>query len=100
MKKRFALILSAALCLSGCSWMDGSYVSVTPHVVTPDSGSDDTIQISSYAQLRNAMTDLVDSGSTHGLFVLWDYSQERISTDLALVTSYIQTSYPIGAYAV
>ena len=30
-KKWTALLLAAVMLLSGCSWMDGEYVSVTPH---------------------------------------------------------------------
>ena len=93
-----ALLLCALLC--GCSWMEGSYVSVTPHVLTPDRKPDDTIQVSSYSQLRSAMTDLVDSGATYGLFSLSDYPQDQIRADVYLATNYILTSYPIGVYAV
>lgn len=101
MKTRlFACLLVLSLLLGGCGWMNGSYVSVTPHVVTADPDSDDTIQISAYSQLRNALTDLVDTGATHGLFSLIDYPQDRISTDMGLAISYVQNNYPIGAYAV
>lgn len=100
MGKFLSLILCLCLILSGCGWMDGSYVSVTPHVVTRDLESDDTVQISTYSQLRNALTDMVDNGSTHGLFSLIDYPQERIASDMNLVISYIRWNYPIGAYAV
>lgn len=94
----FTLLLCAALC--GCSWMEGSYVSVTPHVVTPARDPEDTIQISSYSQLRSALTDLVDAGATHGLFSLSDYPQDQIRADIYLAANYVQTSYPIGVYAV
>lgn len=93
-----ALLLCSLLC--GCGWMEGSYVSVTPHVVTPDQDPDNTIQVSSYSQLRSAMTDLVDAGATYGLFSLSDYPQDQIRADIYLAVNYIQTSYPIGVYAV
>ena len=99
MKKVLTLLLCVCM-LSGCSWMDGSFVSVTPHVVTRDPESDNSVQISTYSQLRNALTDMVDAGATHGLFSLIDYPQERISSDMNLAISYIKWNYPIGAYAV
>lgn len=101
MKKRLlAAALALSLMLTGCGWMDGSYVSVTPHLVTADPDSDDTTLISSYSQLRNALTDLVDTGSTHGLFSLIDYPQDRVTADMGLAISYVTGNYPIGAYAV
>lgn len=100
MKKCLMIFLCICLMLPGCSWMDGSYVSVTPHVVTRDQESDDSVQISTYSQLRSALTDMVDTGNTHGLFSLIDYPQEQISTDMSMAISYIKWTYPIGAYAV
>lgn len=101
MKKGLTLILiGAMLCLCGCSWMDGSYVSVTPHVVTPSQALDASVQIENYSQLRNALTDLVDSGSTHSVFPLPAYPQDQIDTDMYKAIHYIQNNYPIGAYAV
>lgn len=100
MKKITMILVCICLFLTGCSWMDGSYVSVTPHVVTRDQESSDTAQISTYSQLRNALTDMVDAGTTHGLFSLIDYPQEQVTTDLNMAISYVKWNYPIGAYAV
>lgn len=102
MKKKWVLsaLILAVLCLSGCNWMDGSYVSVTPHVVTPDQASDDSVQISTYSQLRNALTDLVDSGAAHEVFSLTDYPLDHISKDIDMAINYVRDDYPIGAYAV
>lgn len=99
-KGAFFQLLLALLCLCGCSWPEGSYVSITPHVVTPDQDSADTVQISTYSQLRNTLTDLVDAGSDHGLLTLVDYPEERIATDMQLAIEYVMEYYPIGAYAV
>ena len=98
--KKAPLFLLLALLLSGCGWMEGSYVSVTPHVVTPDQSPEDTIQVSSYSQLRSALTDLVDAGAVHGVFSLSDYAQDHIQSDMVLALNYVQNTYPIGAYAV
>lgn len=98
--KRLILILIACLLLSGCGWMDGDYVSVTPHMLSGEQDAEDLTVISSYSQLRTALTDLVDKGEEYGLFFLADYPQERLNTDVALAVSYARSSYPIGAYAV
>lgn len=96
-----ALALGAVLVLSGCGWMDGSYVSVTPHQVGVNQSSDgDATQISSYTQLRSALVALIDSGSTEGLFSLADYPREDVLEDMERAVAYATGQYPIGAYAV
>lgn len=98
--RRLIALVLMLVSLCGCSWMDGTYVSVTPHVVTPDGHSDDIIPISTYSHLRNALTDMVDAGVIHGIFTLIDYSMDRLDSDMNLAVSYVCDSYPIGAYAV
>ena len=100
MKKRILPLLALALLLTGCSIFDGSYVSVTPHVVSPSTEDGDATAVSDYLQLRNALTDLVDTGETEALFSLDGYLPEVLDSDLDLVKDYILNDYPIGAYAV
>ena len=100
MKKRILPVLVLAFLLTGCSIFDGSYVSVTPHVVAPSTEDGNATAVSDYSQLRNALTDLVDSGGTEALFSLDGYLPEVLDSDLELVQDYILNDYPIGAYAV
>lgn len=96
-----ALALAAAIGLSGCSWMDGSYVSVTPHQVVLNQTDDgDARTVSSYAELRNALVNLIDNGSTKGLFSLVEYPQEEALVDMEQAVAYAMGTYPIGAYTV
>lgn len=98
--KRLLSVALAALMLSGCGWMDGSYVSVTPHQVgySPEDG--DTTLISSYSELRSAVTSLIDTGGTEAVFTLPDYPEENINRDMESVIQYARSLYPIGAWAV
>lgn len=96
-----ALAAAAALLLSGCGWMDGSYVSVTPHQVGQShntGGSASTV--SSYAELRSALIGLIDAGSSKGLFTLSSYPRADAETDMERAVEYAMGVYPIGAYAV
>lgn len=96
-----ALAAAAALLLSGCGWMDGSYVSVTPHQVGQShntGGSASTV--SSYAELRSALIGLIDAGSSKGLFTLSEYPRADAETDMERAVQYAMGVYPIGAYAV
>ena len=55
------IAFAAALCLllTGCSWMDGSYVSITPHQEQLTGTQSGTVSASNYYQLRRALEDLV-----------------------------------------
>lgn len=95
-----ALVLALAL-LPGCGWMDGSYVSVTPHQVgLSQSAEENTRSISSYTQLRSALIALIDEGSTKGLFSLAGYPRENVEQDMERAVHYAMGTYPVGAYAV
>ena len=95
-----ALALSLAL-LSGCGWMDGSYVSVTPHQVGVNQTAEShVLSVRGYTQLRDALIGLVDEGSTEGLFSLAEYPRENVLSDMERAVEYVTRTYPIGAYAV
>ena len=99
--RRFAALLLALTLLSGCGWMDGSYVSVTPHQVGPNqSTGENTRSISTYTELRSALVGLIDEGSTGGLFSLAEYPREDAERDMERAVHYARNTYPVGAYAV
>ena len=95
-----ALVLCLAL-LSGCGWMDGSYVSVTPHQVGLGQTGETTVRsVRSYTELRGALTGMIDSGTGEALFSLAEYPRENVPGDLQRAVEYAQGVYPVGAYAV
>lgn len=95
-----ALVLALAL-LSGCGWMDGSYVSVVPHQVRLGQAGEGTASsIRSYTELRGALIGMIDSGTEEALFSLAEYPREEVPEDLQRAVDYVQGVYPVGAYAV
>lgn len=102
MKGFFCVVVACVLCLScgGCGWMDGSYVSVTPHQVGYLETDDDLFVVSNYSQLRSALTGLIDSGGEEALITLVAYPQNQVLTDIENAIAYATSVYPIGAYAV
>ena len=99
--RRLAALALALALLSGCGWMDGSYVSVTPHQVSLNQPeADNTRSVSTYTQLRNALVSLIDEGSTEGLFSLAEYPREQVERDVERAVHYAMDTYPVGAYAV
>ena len=101
MRRRLTAIVLALVLLSGCGWLEGSYVSVTPHQVGLNSSPEEnTRSISTYTQLRSALVELIDSSSTEGLFSLAQYPRESVERDMERAVRYAMSTYPIGAYAV
>ena len=95
-----ALVL-ALLLLGGCGWMDGSYVSVTPHQVgLAQTGEGAALSVRSYTELRGALIGMIDSGTEKALFSLAEYPKEEVPEDLQRAVAYVQGIYPVGAYAV
>ena len=101
MRGRIAAVLVAALLLTGCSWMDGSYVSVTPHQVGLGQTGEGTVHaVRNYAELRGALIGMIDSGAERALFSLAEYPREEVPEDLQRAVAYAREIYPVGAYAV
>lgn len=101
--KRFIAVLLAAVCLliSGCgSWMDGSYVSIKPHMSQKDDDGQDVEWISNGEQLYEAIRYMVNRGTSDDVFFIRDYSENAVSVDMVQARYKIMNSDPIGAYAV
>ena len=99
--RRAAALALALLFLGGCGWMDGSYVSVTPHQVgLGQTGEGAVHAVHNYTELRGALTGMVDSGTEEALFSLAEYPKEEVPGDLQRAVDYVQGIYPVGAYAV
>lgn len=94
------LLLTACVSLSGCSWLDGAYVSVAPHRQQSVNTATQEVEVSNYLQLRAALEEMVNSGTENRVIIVADFSQEQLDRSLNLVSRYIKTVYPIGAYAV
>ena len=76
-------------------------MSVTPHQVGLNQTEDEnTRSISTYTELRGALVELIDEGSTEGLFSLAEYPREDVEQDMERAVRYAMGSYPVGAYAV
>ena len=101
MKGIGALLLVVCLLLSGCgTWMEGSYVSITPYLSSNDDGDHDIQWISNQQQLLEAVSHLVNRGATEDVFFVRDYSEATLATDMLVVRYQVMKLNPIGAYAV
>ena len=101
MRRLTALLLAACLLLSGCStWMDGSYVSITPHMEQQNNQNQNLNWISDVDELYEAICTMVNSGRASDLFYIRNYGPKTVSVDMRQVEYRIKSEDPIGAYAV
>lgn len=101
MRKRI-ICLAAAMCLllSGCSWMDGSYLSVQPHREQLSETQDGVTSASNYQQLCHVMTELVEAGYENAIIHVGEYDQNQLPQGMENAINYICGLLPLGAYAV
>lgn len=97
-----SVLLVMCLCISmaGCSWMDGSYHSVTPHLPEKVDVKQETVTIDSVDVLPSALLRQVEQGSSSMVFYCrnGDENQLKYAMDQAVYT--LARSNGIYAYAV
>lgn len=99
-KKLTVLLLTVALLLTGCGWMDGEYVSVVPH---QESDADDpagTISAANYRELADVLEELVLAASESCVIDVTRFDQKTVESNMSAACRYIRNVYPLGAYAV
>ena len=97
------LCLTAALCLvlTGCGgWLDGSYVSVTPHREQRQTAQTDVISASNYLELLEALEDIIAAGTEVAAINVADYPEHTIEHGMERAVQYVMESDPVGSYAV
>ncbi len=103
MKKSPIIILCAALiALSGCSLIvDGEYKSSEPHSISsyPTAAETSIIEVSSKAELDEALVKLVTDHKSYGRLRFSSYSG-NVSADLADACVNLTASLPLASYAV
>lgn len=99
--KMLALIIVLCIFCAGCdSWMDGEYLSITPHEARSEPYTDRVIEVSSYTQLRNAITNLVRTGAENGVISISAFNQGTIHFYVDTAIENVIENTAFGAYAV
>lgn len=99
MKKAILTLVAACLLLSGCSILNNSYYSITPHQDRTAAIEPESSPVSNYSQLRARVELLVSRGAESGLIYCADYPAERLESDVEQIIRYVMDEHPIGAYA-
>lgn len=99
-RRMFAVLLALCLMLSGCNWMDGERVSVTPHHVHSQTGSDIKLSATNEKELEAALADLIATGKEKGVIFVGGYDQNEVTQGMERAVEYTLSMTPLGAYAV
>lgn len=89
-----------AFLLSGCSWMGGSYVSVTPHHEKLSGVQSDSLSAANYSELRSHLAELTESGAESAIIYVPEYDREEVEQGMENAVRYITQILPVGAYAI
>lgn len=101
MKRKILLLtLAFSLLLTGCSWVEGPYVSVTPHREQRQTAQTDVISASNYLELLEALEDIIAAGTEVAAINVADYPEHTIEHGMERAVQYVMESDPVGSYAV
>ena len=92
--------LAVTMLFSGCSWMGGSYVSVTPHREQLSGVQSGSLAASEYAELRSLLSELTEAGAESAVIHIPEYDPAAVEEDMRGAVRYITEILPIGAYAI
>lgn len=99
-KQIFLILILLLFGLSGCGWLDGSYVHLTPHRAQTGDFSGEGLTAGDEAQFREILERMVSSGQESAVIYAVDLEMDELNRIISRVEEYICRSYPIGAYAV
>ena len=94
-----AWILVLALLLSGCSLLDGEYLSVTPHHAQHTGIQSGSLSAANYHELRQILADLVSAGTENAVIHVAEYPQDKVESGMDAAVHYLRVLLPLGAYA-
>lgn len=104
MKRKILLVCAALLLtalLSGCAfWMDGEYLSVTPHEAQAELAEHAVAEVSSFAQLRNVLSDMVEHYQEKCVITVVEQNSATADHSINAAITYVMENTPIGAFAV
>lgn len=99
-RKLFALILMLSLLLTGCVWLDGSYVHVTPHQDSGGGNQAEALSAGNESELLHILENMVAAGKNGGVIYVGDFDGDEMDRVLKRAEDHIRVVDPIGAYAV
>lgn len=101
MKRKISILfLALSLLLTGCGWVNQSFVSVEPHREQRQTIQTDAIMASNYLELLDALGDMIASGTEVAAIKVPEYPEDAISYAMERAVHHCRENNPIGSYAV
>ena len=94
------LLLVQCLLLGGCGWLNGSFVSVTPHEAPKQVAHADTITAANYKDFLAALKQLVAAGTEVAAIHVEEYPEKALEAGIRRAVYTVMHNDPIVAYAV
>ena len=94
------LCFALSLLLGGCGWLNGSFVSVTPHEAPRQVAHADTITAANYKDFLAALKQLVAAGTEVAAIHVEEYPEKALEVGVRRAVYNVMHNDPIGAYAV
>ena len=94
------LLLALGLLLGGCGWLNGSFVSVTPHEAPRQVAHVDTITAGNYQEFQAALKQLVAAGTEVAAIHVEEYPEKALESGVRQAVYHVMRNDAIGAYAV
>ena len=94
------LFFALSLLLGGCGWLNGSFVSVTPHEAPKQVAHADTITAANYKDFLAALKQLVAAGTEVAAIHVEEYPEKAVEVGVRRAVDNVMHNDPIGAYAV
>lgn len=96
-----AVILLLCLLLGGCAfWMEGDYLSVTPHQERISQARDEVVLVSNIAEIQIVLEDLIESGVDSGIITPTVLSPGALHYYVDTMIDNIMKNHPVADYAV
>ncbi len=99
-RKLTALLLVFSFVMTGCSWMDGRFVSETPHREQRSGIQNDVIAAGGYLELLDAMKSIIAAGTEVAAITVADYPEDALEHGMKRAVEYAMNNDPVGSYAV
>ena len=94
------LLLAQCLLLGGCGWLNGSYISVTPHEAPKQVSHTESISAANYWEFLSALKQIVAAGTEVTAVRVENYPETALEDGVRRAVHNVTHNDPIGAYAV